>query len=121
MTDYFGNPWPSGVCEEGVRVPTPVGAECISCGEKIEDDDQGSFIGGWQWGQREPVGPVGVKVPVHKECSLRDVLGGIGHLQNHLHWCVYERDPDGGLSRRESSLMVWSWVQDHGFPDPEEE
>ena len=44
MSDYFGEPWPSGVCDDGHRVPTPTGQECFSCGEPIEAHHQGSFL-----------------------------------------------------------------------------
>ena len=42
---YFGEPWPSGVCDNGIQVPTPVGELCILCGTPIQDGDQGSFMG----------------------------------------------------------------------------
>lgn len=51
----------------------------------------------------------------HNECALRAVLGGIGHLTNHAHWCKVVGDPDAGLSRRESGELVWQWVQEHGI------
>lgn len=102
---YFGEPWPSGVCETGERVPTPVGALCFECSELIDTDDQGSFI-------YAPSGPE----PVHKECALRTVIGGIGHLENHAHWCLERNDPDGGRTFRQSAKEVWEWVQAHGLP-----
>lgn len=103
---YFGEPWPSGVCDEGTQVAMPLGENCELCGEHIIPGDQGSFIG-------KVDGGLG---PVHKECSLRSVLGGIGHLDHHNYWCVKNHDPDGGFSYRESALQVWKWVADHGFP-----
>ncbi len=42
----------------------------------------------------------------HRECALRSVLGGIGHQIAHEYWCLQRNDPDGGLSRRQSALMV---------------
>ena len=113
-TSYFGEPWPSGVCDEGERVQTPVGEDCAYCTVPIGPDDQGSLI--WWLDEASAY-----QVPVHKECSLREVLGGIGHLTNHLRWCVGEHDPDAGLTRRESSLKVWAWVSEHGFPHQEQE
>jgi hypothetical protein len=108
---YFGPPWPSGVCEEGTQVDTPVGFACALCDEKMVDGDRGSFMG-----TTEPP----YFGPVHRECSLRSVLGGIGHIQNHLVWCVEKRDPDAGFPYRKSSQLVWDWVQEHGFPTREE-
>jgi hypothetical protein len=51
---------------------------------------------------------------VHNECGLREVLGGIGHLTDHAHWCIEMHDPDGGLSYRKSALAVVEWVKEHG-------
>ena len=102
MTEsFFGEPWPSGVCDEGIQVPTPVGVKCVLCEVPIEEGDQGSFYAGSD--------EEGVK-PAHKECSLRSVMGGIGHQLDHLHWCREVGDPDMGLSYRESALQVWDWM-----------
>jgi hypothetical protein len=78
---------------------------CILCGTDIEDSDQGSFMGNWE---QHPA-----LVPIHRECSLRSVLGGIGHLRDHAVWCIIEGDPDAGMSYRESALAVWDWAQRH--------
>jgi hypothetical protein len=45
--------------------------------------------------------------PVHRECQFRAVVGGWGHHTNHPYWCNLMGDPDGGLSKRESSVRVW--------------
>lgn len=50
----------------------------------------------------------------HPSCALRSVLGGIGHLTDHAYWCGERRDPDAGLSYRDSALRVAEWVQVHG-------
>jgi hypothetical protein len=106
---YFGEYWPSGVCDEGTQVPTPTGESCVFCEERIEHNHQGSFIGSEHG-----------LAPVHKECSLRMVMGGIGHLQNHSHWCVEMHDPDGGRTRRQSALEVWDHIAQWGFPTRDE-
>lgn len=46
----------------------------------------------------------------HRECSLRGVVGGIGHLIGHDYWCVLRHDPDAGLSYRRSALLVDLYV-----------
>lgn len=68
----------------------------------IQETDQGSFV----------YAQTGAE-PVHRECSLRSVLGGIGHLRDHDHWCTRMGDPDGGRSYRESALAVWDWTRRH--------
>jgi hypothetical protein len=47
----------------------------------------------------------------HRECMLREVLGGIGHLVAHPYWCTEQHDPDAGLTRRQSALLVDAWVR----------
>lgn len=50
----------------------------------------------------------------HRECLLRAVLGGIGHIENHSYWCHEMHDPDGGRTYRQSALEVDAWVHTHG-------
>lgn len=105
---FFGEPWPSGICDDGHQEPTPVGVPCLSCREAIGPDDRGTFMfvvhseteATWQ--------------PQHIECGLRTTMGGIGHLEDHSHWCSEKHDPDGGRTYRQSALEVWEWVQRHG-------
>ncbi len=42
---YFGEPWPSGVCDDAVQVPTPVGENCELCGEAVEAHHWGTWVG----------------------------------------------------------------------------
>lgn len=106
MSSYFGEPWPSGICDEGERVATPVGVPCQFCGELIAPDDQGSFV----WGVRLPqsLAVEATQEPAHRECSYREVKGGIGHWEDHAYWCGEKGDPDGGRTRRQSALEVWA-------------
>ena len=46
----------------------------------------------------------------HRECLLREVTGGIGHLIAHEWWCTHLKDPDAGLSYRQSALLTDAWV-----------
>lgn len=109
---YFGLAWASGICDDGEQVVTPVGDPCLLCGEPIEDNDQGTFMFDAADVMR---GTAPTMRPAHRECSLRSVLGGIGHLEDHHHWCQHEGDPDGGRSYRQSALEVWSWVMHGGI------
>lgn len=105
---FFGEPWPSRVCDIGNRVPVPVGQPCVYCDETITPDDAGSFVM-----QVRP--DSAASKPVHRECSLRSVIGGIGHLEDHDRWCLREHDPDGGRTARQSALDVWTLVQEFGI------
>ena len=111
---YFGDYWPSGVCDDGTQVPVPLGEQCFLCNEMIQVFDQGSFTHVLQGDEER--GWESVMLPVHRECSLREVMGGIGHLEDHDHWCSEIHDPDGGRTRRQSSLQVWDWINRHGYP-----
>jgi hypothetical protein len=41
---------------------------------------------------------------------LREVMGGIGHHIAHEYWCTQHHDPDAGLTRRQSSLLVDAYL-----------
>jgi len=63
----------------------------------------------------EDVRPINCEGRAHRECLLRSVLGGIGHLEDHQHWCVEVGDPDGGRTFRQSAIEVDEWVHKHGI------
>jgi len=107
---YFGESWEAPVNEGARRVPTPVDESCLLCGVPIAEGDRGVFA--LDGTRDEPRFP-----PEHIECSLRSVLGGIGHLEDHEHWCLGQDDPDGGHSYRDSALLVWAWAETHGSED----
>lgn len=56
-----------------------------------------------------------VTMNVHRECALRSVLGGIGHLLDHSHFCGSELGPNAGLDYRTSALMVDLLVRRKGL------
>jgi hypothetical protein len=62
----------------------------------------------------QKTGPVNGTSQAHWECLMRSVLGGIGHLEDHQHWCIEVGDPDGGRSYRQSAVEVAEWVKEHG-------
>lgn len=43
---------------------------------------------------------------MHRECLLREAVGGIGHVLDHSLWCVLRSDPDAGLAKRHSAVCV---------------
>lgn len=63
--------------------------------------------------QQEISTPEG-RMSAHRECLLREVLGGIGHLLDHEYWCNQMHDPNGGMTHRQSALAVDEWVHLHG-------
>lgn len=104
MSNYFGEPWPSGICETAERAATPVGDLCLECDEEIVAGDRGDFVG-------TASGPR----PRHRECALRSAIGGIEHLTAGPHEAgeCYVKTT---LTRRQSALAAWEWVQRHGIP-----
>jgi hypothetical protein len=59
----------------------------------------------------------GVRTMVgHRECFLRESMGGIGHLIAHAYWCFERGDPDAGLTYRQSALLVDTYVTAVGVP-----
>ena len=104
---FFGEPWPSGVCEEGTQIATPIGERCTTCKEPIAHGDRGTreivII------HRNDEADLAFRSSCysHRECSLRAVLGGIGHHIDHDFWCLDRKDPDGTVSLRTSALLVW--------------
>jgi hypothetical protein len=88
-------------------VPVPVGETCGSCETPVKPGE---------WGQLVPhVEKRGVTIrPIHGECLVRDVMGGIEHLtapKGHARGSCYEGST---LTRRESSIAAYAWIRDHG-------
>lgn len=101
----FGT-WDAPITDLDERIAAPTSARCVWCGEVIADGDTGRIA---------PAGHV-----EHRECSLRNVLGGIGHLVDHGRWCKTEGS-DAGLTRRQSALLAWEFFERTQLrkPDPE--
>ena len=74
-------------------------AECALCAEPMGDEPSASEI-----------------QPMHRECALRSVIGGIGHLLDHGHFCRSELGPDAGLDYRTSALLVDAFITRRGVP-----
>lgn len=89
--------------------PIPV---CAFCDEPVTSEDrQGQHVG-YVDGSLEHTLHL-----THYECGLRSVLGGIGHMTNHAHWCVEEGDPDAGMSYRDSAREVLRIVREVGVEE----
>lgn len=70
---------------------------CILCNEEIASFDA------WV--------PLNAVQYAHHCCSLREVMGGIGHLIAHDYWCGDPRhDPDAGLTYHQSAKLVSEFV-----------
>jgi hypothetical protein len=87
-----------------VNEPIPV---CAFCDEPVTSQDR----------QGQHVGSAGGVHQTHYECGLRSVLGGIGHMTNHAHWCVEVGDTDAGMSYRDSAREVLRIVHEVGVEE----
>lgn len=102
----FGE-WDAPATDGAEWIPVPTDRSCVYCGEQFREGDGGAIM---EWGGAQ-----------HKECSLRAVMGGIGHHVNHARYCKGELGPDGGLTYRQSAWLVWGHLTGSRAPVTEAE
>lgn len=111
---WWGEPWPSGVCENEdgsinweMQREFPAGESCFWCTTKILEGQSGTSM--------PSHGVDGTTIVFqHKECGLRSVLGSYKHLTSGCTGNGSCNHIDDGLSARDDALLVWEWVQLHG-------
>lgn len=91
-------------------------AECPLCQTEVDENDEVGAVS-VHVDFTDPKFPVTMRA-AHRECLLRSVVGGIGHLRDHRYWCEIMNDPDGGMTYRESALQVALWVEKYGGIEP---
>lgn len=74
----------------------PIDVVCMHCRQQFVEGDNGAIL------------PTGFAT--HRECSLRSVMGGIGHVVDHATYCRGEHGPDAGLTYRQSAWLLWRHV-----------
>lgn len=85
--------------EHEAQVPTPTGQLCLHCDEAIQDGDTGTY--------QAYVSEAGTELkPVHHECTLRMVVGSLGHQQRRCS-CFggTEEDPEG-MTKHEAAIAA---------------
>lgn len=70
---FFGAPWDAPTVDWAEQGPTPVGQQCLHCGEDVIEGDRGWHTAALTIEEGVPVGRPAV---VHAECQL---LGIVGH------------------------------------------
>lgn len=91
----FGE-WDAPLTDNAVWLDdVPTDRTCMSCRENFQEGDNGAIMPN--------------NYATHRECHLRSVVGGIGHLVDHSFFCHGELGTDAGLSYRASSLLVWNF------------
>lgn len=110
-TRFFGEKWDAPMADPPAeQVPTPVGQKCLWCDEPIVEGDRGILTGVVQ--MRNGV-TVGNTEPVHMECQLRQVVGGLAHLQQRCLCCSGDGgDPEEGMTRRDGARASLAYVEE---------
>lgn len=101
-TGYFG---PRHLRKEWeTQVPAPVGKPCILCEEPIAEGDIGTINFGGQI--------------THYECSMRGVIGSVGHLNGKCScYGGTEEDPPG-MTRRQAAQAACALWERRQFRQP---
>lgn len=105
---FFGEPWPSELCNLLEPGPTPVGEDCMFCEEAIVEGDRGSWVQAVGFGDG---GPYPCWHPTHRECQIRELLGGLPHMQQRCS-CFggtgYTEEEKQWTARQEA-LACWDY------------
>lgn len=107
MNKLFGTAWEGTPLAETLpHVETPVGWECLHCGEAIAAEDSGIMQ---LYLSLEDCRPVAT----HRECHLRGVFGCVAHQRKHT--CDRTCADDPALTKREAArAAVAHWEGRHG-------
>lgn len=108
---WFGEDWGAPMCRPEAHVATPVGEDCLHCGEPIEENDKGSTMP--MFGTPPRV------VATHIECGLREVLGGALCQEGTCARCGDGSggttcDPPGLTPREAARAAVAAFERRHG-------
>jgi hypothetical protein len=94
-------------------VATPVGKTCADCEEPIASGDWGHILTGVPSRLDRLLRRIPLE-PIHGECFIREVVGGIEHLTapaGHARGSCYEGST---LTRRQSALAAFAWLRATG-------
>lgn len=111
---YFGEPYPSAetaapIYEDSEQVPTPVGATCYHCKERVAEGERGFFQ--FTLPPAPPGGmllvaglvPDFMRMPIHHECFMRGVTGSVGHQRGTCSCHGGSEEDPPGMTRREAA------------------
>jgi hypothetical protein len=112
---WFGQPWPSGICYddddrllEEMRKPFPAGEVCLHCEEPFDEarGDRGQAMPFVGEGGRMSI------IHVHIECSMRQVVGPLAHLEKRCRCYGGTDHASPGMTEREEAIEVWNrWTK----------
>jgi hypothetical protein len=96
---WFGKAWGAPYEADTPRVPVPVGELCARCDEPIEPGDDGVVVPhlDGEWSLK----------PLHYECHLRGIIGGLNHLLGVCTCCGGSAPPDPPeLTKRDAAIAA---------------
>jgi len=101
---WFGDAYGAEYEDDTPHTPTPVGAICPRCDEAIGPRDSGLTM---MWNGEEK--------PLHYECHLRGIIGGVNHLRKNCTCCGGTEPPDPPeLTKRQAAraaVSTWHWLR----------
>jgi hypothetical protein len=105
VTVYFGDRWDAPILDGRIhQVATPVGDQCLFCGEPIEAGDRGLMRNAIRERDGQPVASI---EPAHMECDRRMMVGNVAHLEGRCNCNDPTRPMEGSvLSFREEAREV---------------
>lgn len=90
---------------DGRVADTPLGQPCTWCGELIVNGDRGFITNAL-----DVVGHL-KRVPIHRECELRSVIGSVGHQLGKCRCYVVApapaMDDPEGMTKRQAALAAF--------------
>lgn len=97
-TGFFG---PSLMRKEWeVQVDPPIGAVCIDCSELVDEGDIGT------------INPFG-NVVQHYECTMRHVVGSVGHQKGKCSCFGGTEEDPPGMTRRQAAKAALEYWNTH--------
>lgn len=111
---HFGHRPVVAAFETSTVVPIPVGRECFHCTEKIALTDDGTYdlVSTRAQGKSQLK-----RLPVHLECHLRAIVGGLRHVLGACCCALTSGDDDTtGLTDRNEARLVRMYLELGGRP-----
>lgn len=103
---WFGRCLDAPAYDHAPQVPVPFGAECLGCGELIDENDSGITMP-YMTNFSEVT-----RAAFHTECHLRSVIGGVAHLEKRCY-CYGGGTSDDDRSRTEARWVL-EWAMERG-------
>lgn len=96
---WFGEDWKNGY-DATDQQPVPIGGQCAYCDETIIASDHGVIV--------PSINQTDLRhVPLHGECFVRQIVGGINHQRGKCFCCGGNSEPDPAtLTKRQAAKLA---------------